>query len=67
VIALNEAVARAAGALTPARVVGVALNTARLSTAEAEAALKAVEDETGLPAVDPVRNGAERLAEAVLA
>ncbi|WP_210879356.1 DUF1611 domain-containing protein [Roseovarius autotrophicus] len=67
VIALNETVARAVGALTPARVVGIALNTARLSAAEAEAALKAVEDETGLPAADPVRNGAARLAEAVLA
>ncbi|PKQ12386.1 MAG: DUF1611 domain-containing protein [Alphaproteobacteria bacterium HGW-Alphaproteobacteria-1] len=67
VIALNEAVARAAGALTPARVVGIALNTARLTATEAEAALRAVENETGLPTADPVRNGAARLAEAVLA
>ena len=66
VIALNEAVARAAGALTQARVVAIALNTARLSVPEAEAALKAVEDETGLPAADPVRQGAEKLARAIL-
>ena len=66
VIALNEAVAQAAGALTPARVVAIALNTARLSDFEAEAAQKAVEDETGLPAADPVRQGAEKLARAVL-
>jgi len=66
VIALNEAVARAAGALTQARVVAIALNTARLSESDAEAALKAVEDETGLPASDPVRQGAEKLARAVL-
>lgn len=67
VIALNEAMARAAGALTPAKVVAIALNTARLSDPEAEAVLKAVEDETGLPAADPVRQGAEKLARAVLA
>ena len=66
VIALNEAVARAAGALTPAKVVAIALNTARLSDSEAEAAQKAVEDETGLPAADPVRHGAGKLAKAVL-
>ena len=67
VIALNEAVAAAAGALTPARVVGMALNTARLSPEAAADALKRVEDDTGLPAADPVRQGAGRLAEAVLA
>lgn len=65
VIALNEAVARAAGALTPARVVAIALNTARLSQTDAEVALKRVEDETGLPTTDPVRHGATRLANAV--
>lgn len=66
VIALNEAVARAAGALTQGRVVAIALNTAGLSQPQAEAALKAVEDETGLPVADPVRQGAEKLARAVL-
>ncbi|MCC5969449.1 MAG: DUF1611 domain-containing protein [Pararhodobacter sp.] len=65
VIALNEAVAAAAGALTPAKVVAVALNTARMSAAEAGDAVRRVEDETGLPAADPVRDGAGRLAEAV--
>ncbi len=66
VIALNEAVAWAAGALTPARVRALAVNTARLTASEAEAALKRIEDETGLPTTDPVRNGAERLAQAVM-
>ncbi len=66
VIALNEAVAGAAGALTPARVVGLALNTARLSPAEAERAIGAVADETGLPTADPVRQGAARLAQALV-
>ena len=67
VIALNEAVARAAGALTPARVVAIALNTARLSPPEAETAVKSLEDETGLPVADPVRQSADRLARAILA
>ncbi len=67
VIALNEAVARAAGALTPARVVAIALNTARLTSAQADAALRAVEDETGLPAADPVRQGAGKLAASIVA
>ena len=62
VIALNEAVAGAAGALTPARVVGIAVNTARLSTAEADAAIKATADQTGLPVADPVRDGGQTLA-----
>ena len=65
VIALNEAVAAAAGALTAAKVVAIALNTARLSQPEAEAALRAAEDSTGLPAADPVREGARRLAQAI--
>ena len=65
VIALNEAVARAAGALTPARVVGIALNTARLGAGEAEAAIKATADETGLPVTDPVRYGASALVPAL--
>jgi uncharacterized NAD-dependent epimerase/dehydratase family protein len=50
----------------PARVAAVALNTRQLSEGEARAALAAAEDETGLPADDPVRFGPERLTEAVL-
>ncbi len=65
VIALNEAVAAAAGALTPARVLGLALNTSRLGEAEARAAVDRAAAETGLPATDPVRFGAGPLAEAV--
>lgn len=66
VIALNEAVAAAAGALTPGKVVAIAINTARLTAAEAEASIKTVEDATGLPATDPVRYGAEKLAHAII-
>jgi uncharacterized NAD-dependent epimerase/dehydratase family protein len=51
----------------PARVAAIALNTRDLGTDEARAAVAAAEDETGLPAGDPVRFGAERLVDAVLA
>ena len=51
----------------PARVAAVALNTRFLEEAEARAAVAAAEEETGLPADDPVRFGAARLLDAVLA
>jgi uncharacterized NAD-dependent epimerase/dehydratase family protein len=51
----------------PARVAAVALNTRVLSDEEARAAVAAAEEETGLTADDPVRFGAGRLVDAVLA
>jgi uncharacterized NAD-dependent epimerase/dehydratase family protein len=50
----------------PAKVVAVALNTSTLSEDEGRAAVAAAEEETGLPADDPVRFGAGKLLEAVL-
>jgi uncharacterized NAD-dependent epimerase/dehydratase family protein len=50
----------------PARVVAVALNTGRLDEGAARAAVAATEDETGLPADDPVRFGPGRLLDVVL-
>jgi uncharacterized NAD-dependent epimerase/dehydratase family protein len=47
------------------QVVGVSINTQHLSDAEAKAYLAKVEADLGLPAVDPFRHGAERLAEAL--
>jgi uncharacterized NAD-dependent epimerase/dehydratase family protein len=51
----------------PARVVAVALNTRAVGEDEARAAVAAAEEETGLTADDPVRFGAARLVDAVLA
>jgi uncharacterized NAD-dependent epimerase/dehydratase family protein len=51
----------------PARVAAVALNTRALGDEEARAAIEAAEEETGLPADDPVRFGAAKLVDAVLA
>jgi D-glutamate N-acetyltransferase len=50
-----------------ARVAAIALNTRSLDEAAARAAVVAAEEETGLPADDPVRFGAAKLVDAVLA
>ncbi len=47
------------------RVVGCSINTAALGEAEAEAYLVETEARTGLPTVDPFRQGAARLAAAL--
>jgi uncharacterized NAD-dependent epimerase/dehydratase family protein len=52
--------------LRPAKVAAIALNTSTVSEDEAREAMAAAEEETGLPADDPVRFGAERLLDAVL-
>ena len=48
-------------------VAGVAINTAALGAERAREQLAAVESSLGLPTVDPYRDGAGRLAEALLA
>jgi uncharacterized NAD-dependent epimerase/dehydratase family protein len=37
--------------------IGCAINTSKLSDADAEAELQRARDETGLPAIDPVKHG----------
>jgi D-glutamate N-acetyltransferase len=58
---------RLAGYVRPAPVVGVALKTNRLAEGAARAAIDETEAATGLVADDPVRFGAGRLLDAVLA
>lgn len=57
-----------AGRLTnPAcRIIGVSVNTSALDLAGAEATLRAIEEETGLPTVDAYRQGADRLVDAAV-
>jgi uncharacterized NAD-dependent epimerase/dehydratase family protein len=45
----------------PARVIGVVLDTSALSAERANEAIARVQEETGLPADDPVRNGGAKL------
>jgi D-glutamate N-acetyltransferase len=52
--------------LRPAKVACIALNSSGVSDEEARVAIAAAEDETGLPADDPVRFGAGKLLDAVL-
>ena len=62
-IALNE---RCGRLTNPAcRTVGVAVNTSHLDDNAAATLLGDIEDETGLPTVDPVRQGAARLVDAL--
>lgn len=49
----------------PSRVIGVAINTRRLSPDEALIEVQRVEQELGLPACDVYRHGADKLADAV--
>jgi uncharacterized NAD-dependent epimerase/dehydratase family protein len=63
IVALHERLALIA---RPAKVVAIALNTSDLDDEAARAAIEAAAAETGLPADDPVRFGADRLAGAVL-
>jgi uncharacterized NAD-dependent epimerase/dehydratase family protein len=62
-IALYEG---AIGWVRPAPVVAIALNTRGLDAGAARAACEAAAAETGLPASDPVRFGAEPILEAVV-
>ena len=53
--------------IKPAKVVGIALNCFDLSEEEALKAIESAEEQTGLPATDVVRFGAEKLVDAIQA
>ncbi len=48
-----------------AKVVGICINTSALDDGEYEAYLRAVEDSSGMPAVDPVRTGVSKIVNAL--
>jgi len=49
------------------KVVGITVNTQHLSQDEAQSYLAGLEDRMGLPAIDPFRQGADRLVDALVA
>jgi uncharacterized NAD-dependent epimerase/dehydratase family protein len=61
-IKLHEDIVRP---IKPCRVIGISLNTQELTDEEAQAEIERVEKETGLPAIDPVRFGCDKLMEAL--
>jgi uncharacterized NAD-dependent epimerase/dehydratase family protein len=67
VVEFYERVATAAGALAPARVMGIALNTWGLDDATARAEIAAAAAETGLPTTDAVRFGTGTILDAIMA
>ena len=60
-IALNESLSTVCGTFPQAHVVGIALNTSKLSADEAKKVIAEMEAETQLPVEDLVRFGAEKL------
>lgn len=65
-IKLNEDVACVCGSLSPVKTIGVALNTFGLSTEEAARTIQSMEAEVGLPVVDVVRQGAQRMGKLII-
>lgn len=63
-VRMNEA---ALEPLRPARVIGISLKTSDLPEEEARRAVQRAQDETGLPATDPVRFGPGPLVDAIQA
>jgi uncharacterized NAD-dependent epimerase/dehydratase family protein len=64
-IAANVAAARLTN--PRARMVGISINTGRMDASEVDAVVQTLSEETGLPCCDPLRHGADRIAEHLLA
>jgi uncharacterized NAD-dependent epimerase/dehydratase family protein len=62
-IRVNEEAARLTN--PDCRVIGISMNTSKLEAAAVEGVLKAAEDTTGLPALDPNRHGVSRFVDAL--
>ena len=65
-IQLNEAIASVCGTYGHPKVIGIALNTAKLSLEEARESIRKVEKETGLPVTDVIRFGVEKITKVLL-
>jgi uncharacterized NAD-dependent epimerase/dehydratase family protein len=65
-IRLYEELGGACGAFPRPKTVGIALNTSHLSESEASSEIESVRQDIGLPCVDPVRQGASALLDALL-
>lgn len=65
-IKLNEDLACVCGSLSPVKTIGVALNTFGLSNEEAAQTIRLIEAEVGLPVVDVVRQGAQRMGKLII-
>ncbi len=63
-IALYE---RLLAPLHPGKVVAIALNTVEMTPADAETAIRRIQDDTGLPTADPIRTGVGDLWRAIRA
>lgn len=63
---VREVYEQMANLMNPCRVIGVVMNSRRISAAEADAERNRVEQEMGLPAVDVFRHGVQPLVDAVL-
>ena len=66
IITLYEDIAAACGTFTRPVTVGIAVNTAHLDAEAAARATATIQDETGRLAVDPVRDGARELVNALM-
>ena len=65
-IELNEQVASVIGTYPKAKVLGVALNTIKISDNEALEIIKKVEENTGLPSTDVIRYGGDKIFDQLL-
>jgi uncharacterized NAD-dependent epimerase/dehydratase family protein len=63
IIEINEMMASVE---RPTRVIGIAMNSRRVSDAEASAERERVRAETGVPVCDPIRHGSDELVDAIL-
>ena len=62
-IVLNESLVSVCGTYPEAKVVGIAVNTSMLTEADAIEVKERIAAESGVPAIDPVRDGVQKIIE----